>query len=105
MLSMINILNDYKNNKKRYLNTLREAERKEVYKIYKKVHDYEYLLLEKHLSKETFITLIDMTLHRLLFNKDVLNVAPELKYKGKYPEKYKKNISKIAEQLDNNGES
>ena len=104
MLSMINILKDYQENKKRYLYNLKQLEQKELYKIYKNIDEYEKEILYKHLTKETLITVIDLALHRLTFNKNVLNVAPELKYKGKYPEKYKKNISKIAEQLDiNNG--
>lgn len=104
MLSMINILKDYQENKKRHLYNLRQLEQKELYKIYRNIDEYEKEMLYKNLSKETLLTVIDLALHRLTFNQNVLNVAPELKYKGKYPEKYKKNISKIAEQLDiNNG--
>lgn len=102
MLSMINILKDYKDNKKRYLNTLRELDKKDLQKLYKEVWQYEQTILSKYTHKETLITMIDLSLNRLIFNEHVLNVAPELKYKGKYPEKYKKNISKIAEQLDIN---
>lgn len=105
MLSMINLLKDYKDDKKKLLYLLRQLEREELYNMYKEVDKYEKEMLYKHLSKETLITVIDLALHRLTFNNNVLNVVPELKYKGKYPEKYKKNISKIAEQLDNNGES
>lgn len=105
MLLMINILRDYKENKKRYLYSLRKLEQKELYKMYKEIDEYEKEMLYRNLSKETLLTVIDLALHRLTFNKNVLNVAPDLKYKGKYPERYQKNISKIAEQLDNNGES
>lgn len=104
MLSMANILKDYKENKKRYLQYLRQLEQKELYEMYKNIDEYEKEMLYKHLSKETLLTVIDLTLHRLTFNQNVLNVVPELKYKGKYPERYKKNISKIAEQLDNDRE-
>lgn len=100
MLSMTNILKDYKENKKRYLYLLRQLDQKELYEMYKKIDEYEKEMLYKNLSKETLITVIDLALHRLTFNQNVLNVVPELKYKGKYPERYKKNISKIAEQLD-----
>ena len=102
MLSMINLLKDYKDDKKKLLFLLRQLEKEDLYDMYKKIDEYEKEMLYKHLSKETLITVIDLTLHRLTFNKNVLDVAPELKYKGKYPEKYKKNISKIAEQLDIN---
>lgn len=102
MLSMINILKDYKKNKKEYLYNLRQLEQKELYNIYKNIDEYEKEILYKSLSKETLLIVIDLALHRLTFNQNVLNVAPELKYKGKYPERYKKNISKIAEQLDIN---
>ena len=105
MLSMINILKDYKKNKKQYLYNLRQLEQKELYNMYKNIDEYEKEILYKSLSKETLLIVIDLALHRLTFNQNVLNVAPELKYKGKYPERYKKNISKIAEQLDNNGEN
>nr|DAJ65708.1 MAG TPA: hypothetical protein [Microviridae sp.] len=103
MLSMINLLKDYTNDKKKLLFLLRQLKKEDLYDMYKKIDKYEKEMLYKHLSKETLITVIDLALHRLTFNKNVLDVAPELKYKGKYPEKYKKNISKIAEQLDNNG--
>lgn len=102
MLSMINILKDYKKNKKEYLYNLRQLEQKELYNMYKNIDEYEKEILYKSLSKETLLIVIDLALHRLTFNQNVLNVAPELKYKGKYPERYKKNISKIAEQLDIN---
>lgn len=102
MLSMINLLKDYENDKKRFLYLIKQLEHKELYEMYKKIDEYEKEMLYKHLSKETLITVIDLALHRLTFNKNVLNVAPELKYKGKHPERYKKNISKIAEQLDIN---
>ena len=102
MLSMINILKDYKKNKKQYLYNLRKLEQKELYNMYKNIDEYEKEMLYKSLSKETLLIVIDLALHRLTFNQNVLNVAPELKYKGKYPERYKKNISKIAEQLDIN---
>ena len=104
MLSMINLLKDYKDDKKKLLFILRQLKKEDLYDIYKKIDEYEKEMLYKHLSKETLITVIDLALHRLTFNKNVLDVAPELKYKGKNPEKYKKNISKIAEQLDNNGD-
>ncbi len=102
MLSMINVLKDYKNNKKKYLYLLRQLEKEELYKMYKQIDEYEKEMLYKHLSKETLITIIDLTLHRLTFNENVLDVAPQLRYEGKNPERYKKNISKIAEQLDIN---
>lgn len=104
MLSMINILRDYKDNKKLLLHNLRDLEQKELYNIYKNIDEYEKEMLYKDLSRETLISVIDIILHRLTFNQNVLNVAPELKYKGKYPERHQKNISKIAEQLDNNDE-
>lgn len=90
MLSMINILNNYKNNKKRYLYSLRELNKKDLQKLYRQVWEYEQAILYKHTHKETLITMIDLSLNRLIFNECVVNVAPELKYKGKYPEKYKK---------------
>lgn len=102
MSSMINILNDYKNNKKKYLYSLRKLDKKDLQKLYRQIWEYEQVILAKHTHKETLITMIDLSLNRLIFNECVLNVAPELKYKGKYPERYKKNISKIAEQLDIN---
>lgn len=104
MLSMINIIKDYQENKKRFLYLLRKLDQKELYHIYKGLDEYEKEMLYKELKKETLLSVIDLMLHRLTFNQNVLNVAPELKYKGKYPEKFKKNISKIAEQLDNNGD-
>ena len=102
MLSMINLLKDYKDDKERFLYLIKQLEHKELYEMYKRIDEYEKDMLYKYLSKETLITVIDLVLHRLTFNKNVLDVAPELKYKGKYPEKHKKNISKIAEQLDIN---
>lgn len=102
MLSTTNMIKDYKDNKKRFLFYLRKLEQKELYYIYKGLDEYEKEMLYKELKKETLLSLIDIMLHRLTFNQNVLNVAPELKYKGKYPEKHKKNISKIAEQLDIN---
>lgn len=102
MLSMINLIKVYKDDKKKLLYTLRKLDKKELYNLYEQLDKYEKEMLYKNLSKETLTTVIDLVLHRLTFNKNVLNVAPELKYKGKYPEKYKKNISKIAEQLDIN---
>lgn len=105
MLSMINILKDYQENKKRYLYNLRQLDKEELYKMYRNIDEYEKEMLYKNLSKETLLTVIDLALYRLTFNKNVLNVAPELKYKGKYPERQEKKISKIAEQLDINGRS
>lgn len=104
MLSMINLLKDYKDNKKRFLYLLKQLEKEELYDMYKRIDEYEKEMLYKQLSKETLITIIDLALHRLTFNQNVLNVAPELKYKGKYPERQEKKISKIAEQLDINGD-
>lgn len=104
MLSMINILKNYNNNKKKYLSSLRNLDKKDLKKLYKEIWEYEQEILFKDIHRETLITLIDLVLNRLTFNKNVLNVAPEFKYKGKYPEKHRKNISKIAEQLDNNGD-
>ena len=101
MLSMINLLKVYKDDKKKLLSVLKNLDKKELYKMYIELDKYEKEMTYKHLSKETLIFVMDLIINRLVFNQNVLNVAPELKYKGKYPEKYKKNISKIAEQLDN----
>lgn len=103
MLSIINLLRDYKENKSKIFSYLRKLEKKEIYEIYKRVKEYESDMLYKNLHEETLISMIESVLHRLMFNEKVLDVAPELKYKGKYPEKHKKMLSKIAEQLDNNG--
>lgn len=102
MLSMINLLKVYKDDKKKLLSILKKLDKKELYKMYIELDKYEKEMTYKHLSKETLIFVMDLAINRLVFNQNVLNVAPELKYKGKYPEKLKKNTSKIAEQLDNN---
>lgn len=100
MLSMINLLKDFNENKKKIYAYLRKLDKKNLYKIYINADQYEKDILYKNLSEETLISMITIILHRLTCNKDVLNVAPELKYKGKYPERHEKKISKIAKQLD-----
>ena len=103
MLSTVNLLKDYKENKGKIFAYLKKLEKKDIYKLYKQIKEYEDDMLYKNLHEETLISMIDLALHRLVFNENVSNVIPELKYKGKYPEKYQKKISKIAEQLDKDG--
>lgn len=100
MLSMINLLKDYNNNRSMFLRNLRNLKKEDLYEIYKNADTYEKEILYKNLKEETLITLIDLILHRLNYNKNVSNVVPELKYKGKMPEYNKKKLSEIAKQLD-----
>ena len=100
MLSMINLIKDYKENKRKVYSYLRQLNREELYKLYIEVNNYEQNMLYKNLSNETIMTMITIILNRLIFNENVLNVAPELKYKGKIPKYNEKKVSEIAKQLD-----
>ncbi len=55
MLSMINIIKDYQENKKEFLFLLRKLEQEELYQIYKGLDEYEKEMLYKELKKENII--------------------------------------------------
>ena len=101
MLSMINILKEYKDNKKKFLSYLSNLDKKEILNLYIEIRKYKETYLFKEITKETLKTLIDIELIQIL--KHVENVLPIIEYKGKKPKNDKKNISKIAEQLDKEG--
>ena len=103
MLSIINLVRDYNENKRKIYAYFRGLDKKDIYKIYKNLDQYEKDVLYKNLSKETLISMITIILHRLKYDENMLIPPEEFEYKGKCPEKHKKNISKIAEQLDKNG--
>ena len=100
MLSMINILRQYKDNKKGFFKWLRTLDKKDLVKLHEEVRSYKDSYLYEKISNETIITLIEINLTHIMNYKNVSNVVKEFTYKGKMPKYNEKKVSKIAEQLD-----
>lgn len=103
MLSMINIIQQYKDNKKGFLEYLRKLKKEELIKLHEEIRSYKDSYTYEKIANETIITLIDINLTYIINQKNVSNVVKEFTYKGKMPKYNEKKVSEIAKQLDGEG--